>query len=182
MADSKPGGATEPGSRPKHRLSTVDAEDAVTPLRSLGRELARSHRCFETRVHDLEAATDSLRREVNDGARRLKDMLEAIAAAEERAGHAAAARGLRQIVHPSSSADETVRGNRSGPGNGPPECLTGREQQVLRLVTDGCRSPQIAVRLGVRVGTIEVHRRNIMRKIGEHSIAGLTRFPVRSLT
>jgi two-component system NarL family response regulator len=41
------------------------------------------------------------------------------------------------------------------------------------------RSPAIANELGIAVGTVEVHRRNIMRKLGLHSVAELTRYAVR---
>ena len=58
--------------------------------------------------------------------------------------------------------------------------LTRREHQVLRLVAGGARSPAIADELGIRVGTVEVHRRNIMRKLGVASVADLTRYAIRS--
>ena len=50
---------------------------------------------------------------------------------------------------------------------------------MLKLITEGAHSPAIAVQLGISVGTVEVHRRNIMRKLDLHSVAALTRYAIR---
>jgi two-component system NarL family response regulator len=39
--------------------------------------------------------------------------------------------------------------------------------------------PPIRTRLGITVATVEVHRPNIMRKLGLHSVAALTKCAVR---
>ena len=70
-----------------------------------------------------------------------------------------------------------VGGNGSEPREAPD--LSRRELEVLRLIAEGVRSPAIANELGIAVGTVEVHRRNIMRKLGLHSVAELTRYAVR---
>ena len=57
--------------------------------------------------------------------------------------------------------------------------LSRREREVLRLIAEGERSPAIAERLKITVGTVEVHRRNIMGKVGLRTIAELTRYAVR---
>jgi DNA-binding NarL/FixJ family response regulator len=57
--------------------------------------------------------------------------------------------------------------------------LARREREVLRLIAEGVRSPGIAERLHVSVGTIEVHRRNIMRKLGLRTVADLTKHAIR---
>jgi two-component system NarL family response regulator len=57
--------------------------------------------------------------------------------------------------------------------------LGRRERQVLALLADGKRSTEIASHLAISVATVEVHRRNIMRKLDLHSIADLTRYAVR---
>jgi two-component system NarL family response regulator len=57
--------------------------------------------------------------------------------------------------------------------------LSSREREVLRLIAEGERSPAIAERLKITVGTVEVHRRNIMGKVGLRTIAELTRYAVR---
>jgi len=58
--------------------------------------------------------------------------------------------------------------------------LGARERQVLALVADGHTSAQIAEQLHIAASTIEVHRRNIMRKLDVHSVAGLTRYAIRN--
>lgn len=58
--------------------------------------------------------------------------------------------------------------------------LGARERQVLKLVAEGCTSVQIADMLGIASSTVEVHRRNIMRKLGRHSVAALTRYVVNN--
>ena len=57
--------------------------------------------------------------------------------------------------------------------------LGRREREVLQLLAEGQRSPSIAARLHISVATVEVHRRNIMRKLGLHSIAELTKYAIR---
>ncbi len=57
--------------------------------------------------------------------------------------------------------------------------LSPREREILRLIADGVRSPAIAEQLHISVGTVEVHRRNMMRKLAMRTIAELTRYAVR---
>jgi DNA-binding NarL/FixJ family response regulator len=58
--------------------------------------------------------------------------------------------------------------------------LGARERQVLQLVAEGCTSAQIADQLHIAASTVEVHRRNIMRKLNMHSVAELTRYAIHS--
>lgn len=58
--------------------------------------------------------------------------------------------------------------------------LGSREAQVLRLIADGYSSKEIARKLTIAPSTVEVHRRNIMRKIGLHKVADLTRYAIRN--
>ena len=62
-------------------------------------------------------------------------------------------------------------------GQGAP--LARREREVLRLVAEGARSAAIAEQLHVAVSTVEVHRRNIMRKLGVRTVAELTKHAIR---
>lgn len=57
--------------------------------------------------------------------------------------------------------------------------LARREREVLRLIAEGHRSPEIATQLHISVGTVEVHRRNIMRKLGVRTVAELTKHAIR---
>ncbi len=58
--------------------------------------------------------------------------------------------------------------------------LGAREIQVLKLVALGLTSAQIGERLEIALSTVEVHRRNIMRKLGVDSAIGLTRYAIRT--
>jgi two-component system NarL family response regulator len=58
--------------------------------------------------------------------------------------------------------------------------LTTRERQVLQLISEGHTSARIAERLHLAPSTVEVHRRNIMRKLDLHSVAELTKYAIRS--
>jgi DNA-binding NarL/FixJ family response regulator len=59
------------------------------------------------------------------------------------------------------------------------QTLARREREVLRLIAEGARSTEIATRLHITVATVEVHRRNISRKLGLHTVAELTRYAIR---
>lgn len=58
--------------------------------------------------------------------------------------------------------------------------LGNRERQVLQQVAKGSTSIQIAARMNIAASTVEVHRRNIMRKLDLHSVAELTRYVISS--
>ncbi len=58
--------------------------------------------------------------------------------------------------------------------------LTQREREVLTLIAEGKSNKEIASQLGIGVRTIETHRERIMRKLGIHTVAGLTRFAISS--
>ena len=57
--------------------------------------------------------------------------------------------------------------------------LGRREREVLRLLAEGLRTSDIADRLFISAGTVEVHRRNIMRKLDLHTVAELTKYAIR---
>jgi DNA-binding NarL/FixJ family response regulator len=54
--------------------------------------------------------------------------------------------------------------------------LSAREREILNRVARGESSKQIALALGISVGTTDVHRVNLMKKIGVRNIAGLVTF------
>jgi len=56
------------------------------------------------------------------------------------------------------------------------EVLTAREKQVLQLISEGYLTKEIAGKLGVSFKTAETHRTNLMRKLGLHDVASLTRY------
>ena len=60
------------------------------------------------------------------------------------------------------------------------EVLTAREREVIQLLAEGQTSKEVAVTLNLSVKTAETHRTNLMRKLGLHSVADLTRYAVRN--
>ncbi|WP_120505059.1 response regulator transcription factor [Sulfitobacter mediterraneus] len=58
----------------------------------------------------------------------------------------------------------------------PREALTEREQTILLQLAAGKSNKEVAVALEISVRTVETHRKNIKRKLGISSTAGLTRY------
>jgi DNA-binding NarL/FixJ family response regulator len=56
------------------------------------------------------------------------------------------------------------------------EALTGREQTILLQLAQGRSNKDVASALNISVRTVETHRKNIKRKLGISSTAGLTRY------
>ncbi|MBC8155392.1 MAG: response regulator transcription factor [Bacteroidetes bacterium] len=57
--------------------------------------------------------------------------------------------------------------------------LTLRQQQILTLIATELTTAQIATTLGLAVPTVETHRRNLFRKVGVRSVAGLVKEAMR---
>ena len=57
--------------------------------------------------------------------------------------------------------------------------LGRREREVLGLLAEGRSSPEIGAQLHIAASTVDVHRRNIMRKLDIHSVAELTKYAIR---
>jgi len=60
------------------------------------------------------------------------------------------------------------------------ETLTRRQREILELVAEGCAVKTIATRLNISVKTVEFHKTRLMRRLGKHGTAELTRFAVAS--
>jgi two-component system NarL family response regulator len=56
------------------------------------------------------------------------------------------------------------------------EPLTSREQTILLQLASGKSNKEVAAALDISVRTVETHRKNIKRKLGISSTAGLTRY------
>jgi len=57
--------------------------------------------------------------------------------------------------------------------------LSGREREVLQLLAEGKSTKDIATLLYISIKTVESHRKQIMDKLGLHSIAELTKYAIR---
>jgi len=56
--------------------------------------------------------------------------------------------------------------------------LTQREREVLQLIATSHSTRDIAEKLAISVKTAENHRTNLMRKLGLHDVASLTRYAI----
>ncbi|KMK67506.1 response regulator transcription factor [Puniceibacterium sp. IMCC21224] len=56
------------------------------------------------------------------------------------------------------------------------EALTNREQTILLLLAQGKSNKEVALKLDISVRTVETHRKNLKRKLGISTTAGLTRY------
>jgi DNA-binding NarL/FixJ family response regulator len=61
-----------------------------------------------------------------------------------------------------------------------PERLTAKEQEVLRLLTEGLSSKEIARCVNASPQTIDVHRKNIMKKLNLHTVPELVKWAIRN--
>ncbi|HEY1852269.1 MAG TPA: response regulator transcription factor [Candidatus Binataceae bacterium] len=65
------------------------------------------------------------------------------------------------------------------PGASNQSRLTLRELEVLRLLSDGSTSKDIAQRLGISPKTAQAHRENIKNKLGLRSTAEMVRYAIK---
>lgn len=56
--------------------------------------------------------------------------------------------------------------------------ISARQRQVLQWVAKGCTSSQIAQALQISTATVVTHRRDLMAKLGLHTVAELTRYAI----
>jgi DNA-binding NarL/FixJ family response regulator len=59
---------------------------------------------------------------------------------------------------------------------GGPDGLTDREVEIVRLISAGLKSSEIAKRLFISVNTVDTHRKNIFSKTGVKNAVGLTHY------
>lgn len=65
------------------------------------------------------------------------------------------------------------------PSRQPPDVLSTREREVLRMISLGRTNREVATELGLSVNTVEAHRRHIIGKLDLHSTAELVRYAIR---
>jgi two-component system response regulator NreC len=57
---------------------------------------------------------------------------------------------------------------------------TGREQEVIQLLSEGNSNKQVAALLGISIRTAENHRARLMKKLGLNSLSDLVRYAIRN--
>lgn len=77
-------------------------------------------------------------------------------------------------VYLSSDVNKILISNLNNPDEG--RLLTGREREILKLITKEYSNKQIAEELFISERTVETHRKNIFKKTGTTSLVGLMKF------
>jgi two-component system NarL family response regulator len=75
---------------------------------------------------------------------------------------------------------DSLRGRRFPSGYPDQTSLSRRELQVAALLAEGRSAPAIAAELHISPGTVDVHRRNLMRKLDLHNVVDLTKYAIRT--
>lgn len=103
------------------------------------------------------------------GAQELEDALNAVTS-----GHVY----LSPLVSQSVVATYVKYGSHVAPSAEAP--LTAKELEVTHLLTQGLSSKEVAQRLGSSPQTVDVHRKNIMKKLAIHSVPELVKWAIRN--
>jgi len=109
---------------------------------------------------DVRMAVEAMRSGAVDFLEKPFSMSHLLAAIRDAIGRDAAARAARQESESIKSLLES---------------LTPRERQVMDMVVTGQLTKQIASQLGISIKTVDVHRSNVIHKMGVKSTAQLVR-------
>jgi two-component system NarL family response regulator len=75
---------------------------------------------------------------------------------------------------------DSLRNSRFQSGDPDQRPLSRRELQVATLLAQGKSAPEIGDQLNISASTVDVHRRNLMSKLGLHNVVELTKYAIRS--
>lgn len=75
---------------------------------------------------------------------------------------------------------DSLRNGRSQPTKVEGKALSRRELQVATLLAEGRTAPEVAGELHISPSTVDVHRRNIMRKLDVHNVVDLAKYAIRT--
>lgn len=83
------------------------------------------------------------------------------------------------FLHP-AVAGSVVELLRASENNSDPlDLLTDRQREILKLISEGCSTKEIAARLSVSAKTVETHRAQLMDRLQIRNIPGLVKFAIR---
>ena len=74
---------------------------------------------------------------------------------------------------------DLIRASQNGPVTSPPDPLTVREKEVLKLIAEGISNKEIADMLHISIRTVEHHRENIMKKLKIKKMANLVKYAIQ---
>lgn len=74
---------------------------------------------------------------------------------------------------------ELILATPKGPAAEPPDPLTLREREVLKLIAEGGTNKEIAEALSISIRTVENHRANMMRKLKIRKTANLIKYAIQ---
>ncbi len=103
----------------------------------------------------------------------LADALRALREGRPYLGRQVADALLMDFARQGSDAAESPRATDEVP------LLTPRQREVLQRIAEGRSTREIAQMLHLSVKTVETHRAELMRRLGIHDVAGLTRYAIR---
>lgn len=75
---------------------------------------------------------------------------------------------------------DSLRNSRTSSGDPDQRPLSRRELQVATLLAQGKSAPEIGDQLHISASTVDVHRRNLMAKLGLHNVVELTKYAIRT--
>ena len=75
---------------------------------------------------------------------------------------------------------DSLRGRQASSRKLERHALSRRELQVATLLAEGRSAPEIAGELHISPSTVDVHRRNLMRKLEVHNVVELTKYAIRT--
>ena len=84
----------------------------------------------------------------------------------------------RGITYHSRSIEQAEQVFEQPPRSTTPQ-LTLREREILQLIATGITNQRIAETLRISIKTVEIHRSNLMAKLGTHSLPDLIRTAIR---
>lgn len=165
------------------KLAEARADVLVLDLKMEGldgievlRASKRAHPGLKVIVLTMHANREYVTRAMEEGASGylLKDSaVQDLVAAIEAVGNG------RAYFSPVIQQQLADRVREEGKGSDALQSLTERERDVLRLLSAGLSSKEIAEGLDISVRTVDTHRANLMRKLDLRSVALLTQFAIR---
>jgi DNA-binding NarL/FixJ family response regulator len=138
------------------------------------RELVRRNRARKILMLTMDDNPDFVAQAFRAGA--LGYALKRQAAPEIRAAIVTVSQGTRYLAPPLQS---DARVDRARDGHGPLSVLTARELEIFGMLVRGADNGRVARQLAISVKTVETHRARIMKKLGIHSLAEMTRLAMR---